>query len=875
MAESILVTGKKISSMELVTNVQGNEKIPTGQPEDLAITPNQIKKFVIEQGDLVNQTELVTEVSQLQTNITNTLNQSKSYTDTEVGVVRNALEVHVNDQTNPHQVTKEQVGLGEVDNTSDVDKPVSNATKILVDNNLNYIKENGAALPFSSDVTYIEGSVVLKDGQLVQKSGSEWVPVKTLYASELTTSNSQTQQEVNDSTGAKWYAKEGGYPLNARVMLDNGDIVRNTVANNTNDPNSNTTGWINQSSASGISTSYGDSVQDELYKQQQGTDFLRDSVTKGTIDRLSNTSSQTPAIDLQGKKVIIPNGVFECADGWLGNKNVGKFIDNYKNFELSGQGDSTRIKYKPTGGGGQLYLDYIKDFKISNLFLDNTPIGSGSPSNVKNGQVWIRYSKDGHLDNLRFAGGDVLSCTIDSGTNILATNMRVDFQYRYQVGVAKSPLIFGGGSKQCMYVQGYVKGVSDDGTVLYNGDLGDNDQSFDSKWAFINMYGIPYATGGNSAACMWQEGEYELSNSHHFGMNYLYNGIGHGISELALGTDIGCTFRENQVRGVWNRQKYVGIGNHFLNITSPNIGSSDPAIGAAIHVERGFTSSVGDFFEGNTTDLSQYNGSPGLSANTSIHCSNNRFSGLIKTSAAGGVAAHLGLSNSAMTNSATFNLESLYTHSVIENMLMTGRVGRFGATGYIAKFRIMASTCLANGTTEAMLTLVAGSIDITDSFIKDYTAGIILAGSNTSVVFRNCKFHNVTFVARDLTDAKYINCEFVNCTNAPNVVGLNFKCDSDLRPAAIRTEVTLAAGGSYTFPSWAHEQRGVYDVNVGGRGENTAVYKGYAHKASAASAATIVNTLESTVGAIVVTWSANGYITITVTTAGTYSIKLG
>lgn len=36
----------------------------------------------------------------------------------------------------------------------------------------------------------------------------------------------------------------GGYPLHARIMLTNGDIVRNTVANNTNNPNSNTTGWV-------------------------------------------------------------------------------------------------------------------------------------------------------------------------------------------------------------------------------------------------------------------------------------------------------------------------------------------------------------------------------------------------------------------------------------------------------------------------------------------------------------------------------------------------------------------------------------------------------------------------------------------------------
>lgn len=35
----------------------------------------------------------------------------------------------------------------------------------------------------------------------------------------------------------------GGYPLNARLMLDNGDIVQSTISNNVNNPNSDMTGW--------------------------------------------------------------------------------------------------------------------------------------------------------------------------------------------------------------------------------------------------------------------------------------------------------------------------------------------------------------------------------------------------------------------------------------------------------------------------------------------------------------------------------------------------------------------------------------------------------------------------------------------------------
>lgn len=36
---------------------------------------------------------------------------------------------HISNRNNPHQVTKAQVGLGNVDNTSDADKPLSNAAR--------------------------------------------------------------------------------------------------------------------------------------------------------------------------------------------------------------------------------------------------------------------------------------------------------------------------------------------------------------------------------------------------------------------------------------------------------------------------------------------------------------------------------------------------------------------------------------------------------------------------------------------------------------------------------------------------------------------------------------------------------------------------
>lgn len=55
-------------------------------------------------------------------------------TSTELETTQTNLSNHVGDTTNPHGVTKGQVGLSLVDNTADADKPVSSAQKTYTDN---------------------------------------------------------------------------------------------------------------------------------------------------------------------------------------------------------------------------------------------------------------------------------------------------------------------------------------------------------------------------------------------------------------------------------------------------------------------------------------------------------------------------------------------------------------------------------------------------------------------------------------------------------------------------------------------------------------------------------------------------------------------
>lgn len=54
--------------------------------------------------------------------------------DSITGALDNKIDNHIANTNNPHSVTKTQVGLGNVDNTSDLDKPVSTAQQTALDN---------------------------------------------------------------------------------------------------------------------------------------------------------------------------------------------------------------------------------------------------------------------------------------------------------------------------------------------------------------------------------------------------------------------------------------------------------------------------------------------------------------------------------------------------------------------------------------------------------------------------------------------------------------------------------------------------------------------------------------------------------------------
>jgi len=81
------------------------------------------------------------------------------------------LSAHTTNKNNPHEVTKEQVGLGNADNTSDLDKPISTAAQDKfdeIDSNLETL--NGSKMSVSEDVTALE-YITLEDWNIKKELG--------------------------------------------------------------------------------------------------------------------------------------------------------------------------------------------------------------------------------------------------------------------------------------------------------------------------------------------------------------------------------------------------------------------------------------------------------------------------------------------------------------------------------------------------------------------------------------------------------------------------------------------------------------------------------------------------------------------------------
>lgn len=169
----------------------------------------------------------------------------------DIDAVQTNLETHINNKSNPHEVTKDQVGLGNVDNTSDANKPISTATQNALNSKFN-----------------------ASDGNALKQRVDN---IPELIATDITVDSD------NDSVN---------------ISLDKTSIVDGTLSGTTININSATTG------KAGILTPSDKTKIDKIITNGNGTKYLSDN---GTYKEVSggSSSSDINIIELQDIRDII------------------------------------------------------------------------------------------------------------------------------------------------------------------------------------------------------------------------------------------------------------------------------------------------------------------------------------------------------------------------------------------------------------------------------------------------------------------------------------------------------------------------------------------------------------------------------------------
>lgn len=163
----------------------------------------------------------------------------------DIDAVQTNLETHINNKSNPHEVNKAQVGLGNVDNTSDANKPISTATQNALNSKFN-----------------------ASDGNALKQRVDN---IPKLIATDITVDSD------NDSVN---------------ISLDKTSIVDGTLSGTTININSATT------SKAGILTPSDKTKIDKIITNGNGTKYLSDN---GTYKEVSggSSSSDINIIELQ------------------------------------------------------------------------------------------------------------------------------------------------------------------------------------------------------------------------------------------------------------------------------------------------------------------------------------------------------------------------------------------------------------------------------------------------------------------------------------------------------------------------------------------------------------------------------------------------
>lgn len=177
-----------------------------GELNNVSSTPAQVKKAA-DKAAADSKAYADTKLTEGKAYTDTKFAEGKEYTDTEISGAKqyadNAVSSHAGNTSNPHKVTKAQVGLGLVDNTADADKPVSGPQQ--------------TAINLKADKTYVDEELATKADLVDGKVPAEQLP--------LSSGGGKRLGEIFFSPSKNATDNPGGLPLWTGEYYSNGSSL--------------------------------------------------------------------------------------------------------------------------------------------------------------------------------------------------------------------------------------------------------------------------------------------------------------------------------------------------------------------------------------------------------------------------------------------------------------------------------------------------------------------------------------------------------------------------------------------------------------------------------------------------------------------------
>ena len=378
-----------------------------------------------------------------------------------------AVRTHTTSTDNPHNVTKNQVGLSNVDNTSDVNKPISTATQTALN-----LKQNTLTNPITGIVS--NNTVPKSDGaggmgnSLIYDNGTS-VGIGTTAPEELLhLKNSSNTYSLIESTGnsnvagiqfktpsLNWYIRSLGGALspnnylsfvsgsghNGMLLSPNGRLLLNTTIDD-GSTNLQVNGSISATSYTGSATLTGTPTAPTApvgtnTTQIATTAFVQGAATANIAQTITNgVTTSAPSQDaifdaLALKQNTITNPITGTpTSGYVPKSNGSGVIANgliYDNGVSIGIGTTAPSRKLTIEHSGSVYLG------INDSTNNKYSIGSDSHGLIffddTHGRYMAQFDKttgafsvDGNISATSYTGGATLTGTPTAPTAPVGTN---------------------------------------------------------------------------------------------------------------------------------------------------------------------------------------------------------------------------------------------------------------------------------------------------------------------------------------------------------------------------------------------------------------------------------------------------------------------